>query len=295
MLLRFLNLFSNMSRKGRRSGKHEAARPSRKLKLFLEALDSRLVPTANSTAVVTGGTLFIVENVGGRTDTIQQTSAFGGKYSITDSNGSFNFSGVTNISFNATQSGITVEFGNGVNTGYNTTGAVTVNGLNAGNGLTVLFDGFNVNGKVSILNTGSGSSTDFTDFGDRFGSLTVTGGSAVTGGNTFTAINDSYHNGSVANSTAVSGVLVDLEGTQVTNGATTINFGAGGGYFLTDYTLDLGNGSNDGASGAANVTFNGDVTVTDLRTRFTDTFEMFNGNVSGNVSINVSLVSTSRL
>ncbi len=156
MLRRFLNLFSNMSRKARRSGKHEAARPSRKLKLFLEALDSRLVPTANSTAVVTGGTLFIVENVGGSADTIQQTSAFGGNYSITDSNGSFNFSGVTNISFNATQSGISVEFGNGVNTGYNTTGAVTVNGLNAGNGLTVLFDGFNVNGKVSILNTGSG-------------------------------------------------------------------------------------------------------------------------------------------
>ena len=120
MLRRFLNLFSNMSRKARRSGKHEAARPSRKLKLFLEALDSRLVPTANSTAVVTGGTLFIVENVGGSADTIQQTSAFGGNYSITDSNGSFNFSGVTNISFNATQSGISVEFGNGVNTGYNT-------------------------------------------------------------------------------------------------------------------------------------------------------------------------------
>ena len=94
--------------------------------------------------------------------------------------------------------------------------------------------------------------------------MTVTGGSAVTGGNTFTTINDSYHNGSI------SGVFVDLEGTQVTNGATTINFGAGGGYFLTDYTLDLGNGSNDGASGAANVTFNGDVTVTDLRTRFTE-------------------------
>ena len=99
---------------------------------------------------------------------------------------------------------------------------------------------------------------------------------------TFVSISDTIHNGSV------SAALVDLEGTSIA-GAANINLGAGGGYVLTDYSLDLGNSSNDGANTSApNVSISGDLTVTDLRSRFDDAFELYSGNVAGNVSINVS-------
>jgi hypothetical protein len=293
-----------LSRKDRRLKRLDSARPSRRLKLFLEALDQRIVPSGGAATVSqSGNTLFITENLAFN-DSISATSAFGGNYSVVTSANSGvaqNYSGVSNIVFNAATTGVSVFFNN--SSGYNTAGNVSINGIGNFIGLYVEFDGsFNVNGKVSVANTGIGSSTDFIDLGDKFGGLTVAGGAAVTGANTFVSINDSLHNSAVTYygngaqnlSSSIQGTMVDLEGTTI-NGQASINFGAGGGYLITDYTLDLGNGSNDTVNGSAStVQISGNMSVTDLRTRFTDTFDLYNANVGGNLSFNISSLSASQ-
>jgi hypothetical protein len=282
MLRRLLSIIGNPSRKDRRSQQLAVAPASRKLRLFLESLEDRLVPSGPTQS---GNTLYITENAV-RTDSISETASLGGDYTVVTSYGTQSFTSVTNIVFNAAISGVSVYFNS--SHGYNTTGNVSITGQGNYNGLFVEFDGtFNVNGKVSVTNTGTGSSTDFVDLGDTFAGLTLADGSAVSATNTFANVSDAIHNASSGH--AIKGTMVDLEGTTI-QGATSINFGAGGGYFLTDYSLDLGNGGNDGASGAAKVHFNGDLTVADNSTRGNDTFQLDNANVSGNVSINVSSI-----
>jgi hypothetical protein len=281
-----------MSRKARRSQKFEVARPSPKLRLFLEPLDQRLVPSSAAIVSQSGNTLTITEYTA-FSDIITETSAFGGKYTITTSANSGNpqnFSNVSNIVFNAATSGISVLFNSSGGT-FNTTGNVSLNSTTNFVGTFIEFDGTqNVSGALTIAQTGIGDTTDFYANGAHFGSLTVTGGSAINSsnsGNTFVSVSDTIHNAS--GNTSIKGTMVDLEGVTVA-GATTINFGAGGGYFLTDYTIDLGNGSNDATSGAATVSFGGNLSITDLRSRTEDTFGMYNANVGGNLSINVSSI-----
>jgi hypothetical protein len=287
MLRRFLSLFSKLSRKARRSRKFEAARPSPKLRLFLESLDQRLVPSSAAVLSQSGNTLTITEYTAFN-DSITETSAFGGKYSVvTSANGgnAQNFSNVSNIVFNAATSGINVLFNSSGGT-YNTTGNVSINSTTNFVGTFIEFDGTqNVQGAVTVSQTGIGDSTDFVALNAHLGSLTVTGGSAINSSNssnTFVNVSDPLHNGSIQ------GTLVDLEGTTIA-GSATINFGAGGGYFLTDYTLDLGNSGADAPNTSpGTVQIGGNLSITDLRTRTEDTFGMFNANVGGNLSINVS-------
>jgi hypothetical protein len=293
----FQTVFARLSRKARRAGKLQAARPSPKLRMFLETLDQRLVPSSAAIVSQSGNTLTITEYTAFN-DSITETAAFGGKYTIVTSANSGNpqnFSNVSNIVFNAATSGINVLF-NSSGGDYNTTGNVSINSTTNFIGLFAEFDGTqNVQGKVTVANTGIGSTTDFVDLGDTFGALTVTGGSAITGNNssnTFVSVSDTIHNAS--GSTSVQGTLVDLEGTTI-KGATSINFGGGGGYFITDVNLDLGNTSNSSFNTSApTVNFNGDLSITDLRTRTTDTFQVHNANVSGNLSINVSSISANQ-
>jgi hypothetical protein len=265
--------------------------------LFLEALDQRLAPSSAAILSQSGNTLTITEYTS-YSDIITETNVFGGKYSITTSaNGgnAQNFSNVSNIVFNAATSGINVLFNSSGGT-YNTSGNISVNSTTNFVGTFIEFDGTqNVQGAVTVAQTGIGDTTDFVALnGSHFGSLTVTGGSPINSsnsGNTFVNVSDTIHNAS--GNTSIQGTMVDLEGVTVA-GATTINFGAGGGYFLTDYTIDLGNSGNDGFNPApAEVHFGGNLSITDLRTRRFDTFDMYNAGVGGNLSINVSSIGVS--
>jgi hypothetical protein len=283
MLVQFLRALWNLSRKLRRSRKFKIFRPSTSLRLFLQPLEARLIPAATATQTLTSGTLTIVEANSANPDIITETGV--NTYNVVDSAKPLgqNFSGVNNISFYANTSNVSVEFFNNSSATNFVNGYVAVTGLGNFRALTVQFESdFNTRGKVTVTNSGIGSSMVMTADNDFFGALTVTGGSPVSGAQIFTAVDNNPFNG------AVYGTYVDLEGTTV-NSSTTINFGAGGGGFLTNYNLDQGNSSNDSVNGSTDQ-INGNLSVVD-NASFVGTqnlMGLFNTNISGNVSIYVS-------
>ena len=276
---------SHVSHSRVRFHRSERTRPRSSPRLTLESLQPRLVPSAVATQVLSSGTLTINEVASFQADTLFMTGA--GDYQLVDSAGTFDYVGVKNITFNSSIGNNSITFLNASSPNTSLSGNLSVNGNNASNALAVTFgNNFNVAGMVSIADTGSGSSLAVTVGQDTFGSLNVLGGSGITGHNVSSSVADSIHNGSVT------GTLVDLEGTHV-NGSANVNLGAGGGYFLTNYVLDLSNPANDSPSvstGLPNVSIGGDLTVTDLRTRSDDYLELYSSNVGGNLSINVSSI-----
>jgi hypothetical protein len=245
-----------------------------------------LLPSS-ATQVLSGGTLTIVESNSSAPDVISQTATTGSKFRVTDSSGTFTFNGVNNIVFTAATTGVDLVFND--SDGNTFAGNISVNSsATEFSALTVSFDGsFNTTGKVTIANTGGGDSTEVDVAADHLGGLTVTGGAAVPSGFNFATIDDAAtRNGSF------SGVLVDLEGTTIGSSGVNVNMGGGGGYFITDELLDLGKLGNVSESGAQTVNIAGGLTITDLNTLFNDTFQLWNGDVSGNVSIHVSAVGT---
>ncbi len=206
MLVRFLRALSYLHRKAQRSRKAKDVRPSRIIRLFLEPLGARLVPST-ATASVSAGTLTIVENSSATPDTITQYGT--GDFTIVDSTKTANFTGVTNIVFDANVSNISLTLETPTN-GSGLSGNLSIVGEGRHNALEVTFENsFNVKGSVTISNTGIGSSMVVAAGVDTFGSLTVTGGAAVTGAEHFVSIDDAAYNGSIT------GTLVDLEGTKV--------------------------------------------------------------------------------
>jgi hypothetical protein len=263
MLTRLFKAFST------RNGKHRLP-TSPKVRLLLQPLESRLVPTGTS---LSAGTLTITETSSGAADTVQEIGF--NQYTVIDSTTTINYSNVSNIVFNAATTNVSLTLlsptGN-----YSTSGNLSVIGAGSFNALSVAFQtGVEINGNVTITDTGVGSSVEVVTDSNIFGSLTVTGGSAVNAANTFVTLPN-----------GLTGTYVDLEATQI-NGNVNVNFGAGGGYFLTDSS------PGGGASGSANDAIHGNLAVTDLQTRFSDTFELYDTNVSGNVSIIVTAVAAS--
>ncbi len=91
----FQDWFSQLFKKSPACGR----RLTRRLRLSLDSLETRLVPTAVATQVLSSGTLTVTEAVSSLADFITQTGA--GSYQVVDSAGTFGYTGVKNIVFNS--------------------------------------------------------------------------------------------------------------------------------------------------------------------------------------------------